>query len=315
MDGSLWSSVEATLDGPAFRSASGRSAPSVAGSHPLDYGAYFDLVLTPPGGAPDRTELEDARAHLSGRLAGKGAGAPASPAVSNLSDYCEQQADRLRRWWDIEAENAMGLSGVSPDYLAAAQSHIEKALGFLSAAAPEMHGEVIAIVREIVIAQPDGSQRMDFGGASSFALWGGFTINAATHSCWPDFYKTIVHETAHNLLFAIARDQPLVEDDVDDRHASPLREDARPMDGIFHAAFVSAREACALDALLVHDDSETLLTPDERPQVEDMLEESVLAFHDCATTLHAQARMSDLGVRVLQECSAWIDANFAVATE
>ncbi len=51
----------------------------------------------------------------------------------------------------------------------------------------------------------------------------------------------LLHETAHQLLFGLSLDQPVVENDVEERYASPLRPDPRPMDGIFHATFVCAR--------------------------------------------------------------------------
>src|SRR5690606_17433047 len=122
-------------------------------------------------------------------------------------------------------------------------------------AAPALHAEVEIIVRDIVLAKPDGSNLIDYGGASSFGLWGAITINVETHCDWTQFYRQIVHETGHNLLFAIARGEPLVKADPSLRRPSPLRDDLRPLDGIFHAAYVSAREALAFEALLQrHDD-------------------------------------------------------------
>ena len=44
--------------------------------------------------------------------------------------------------------------------------------------------------------------------------------------------------------------QPLTENDLSERYASPLREDPRPMEGLVHAAFVLARMSYVLRRFL-----------------------------------------------------------------
>ena len=71
---------------------------------------------------------------------------------------------------------------------------------------------------------------------------------------WWQYIPRLIHEYSHNLLFGIARNEPLVFNDPEERDESPLRQDLRPMDGIYHALFVSAREALAMRAILSHPD-------------------------------------------------------------
>ncbi len=152
---------------------------------------------------------------------------------------------------------------------------------------------------------------MSFGGVSSFAAWGAIGINERAHTHWADYLRTIVHETAHLILFAVARDEPLVLNDVSERKASPLREDARPIDGIFHAAFVSAREALALDECLSRfDKMGTSVDLQVKEHVESLLGDSVVSFSNCCRQLDEHARLSPLGAQILQEARSYMDETF-----
>jgi HEXXH motif-containing protein len=51
------------------------------------------------------------------------------------------------------------------------------------------------------------------------------------------------------VLFAETLDGPLVQNDPNERYKSPLRMNPRPMDGIYHATFVSARMYQAIHEL------------------------------------------------------------------
>ena len=62
--------------------------------------------------------------------------------------------------------------------------------------------------------------------------------------------QALAHESGHNLLFGLCADGPLHENGDDERYSSPLRIDPRPMDGIIHAAYVTARMHQAVQRLL-----------------------------------------------------------------
>ena len=291
------------------------------------YGAYFDLVLGSPEGVtlPENERMAIARELVrdvaamagdenSGALEFK-RGDP--PQVSTLTaEFCsEAELARLRRWWDIEPENSMGLTGVTHEQLEAARNQIAAVYDALRQAAPELHAEILEIVTEFVVYQQDGTQQMGFGGATSFALWGAVAMNVNSQRNWLHYYQTIVHEAAHNLLFAIAREEPLLLDDIESTYYSPVREDARPLDGIFHAAFVSVREALALDKLLVWNDSSGSLEQDEVNFAEFLLDQSVSAFWECAEILRGEGKLTPLGNAILTECEAFTKANFALVEQ
>lgn len=324
MDAVLWASARELLDERAgVVVPDGTSANLIAVSdalptHLLDYAAYFDLALAPAADAQNPSDIELAAiGHLRRRLPDSAeplAALPAVPRVSNFStpDYSEAQVEQMRRWWDIEPVNRMAMTRATDEEFARVQRLIGVALEYLRNVSPEQYGEVLTVVRDIVLSRPDGTNLINYSGASSCALWGAITINSETHVEWVQVYRQIVHETGHNLLFGIARDQQLVSDDPAKRRASPIRADPRPMDGIFHAAYVSAREALAFDALLIQQDKTGEFSAEDVVIIEDLLELSVLAFWDCIETLRDGADLTELGDAVLRDCESYMTENFAI---
>jgi HEXXH motif-containing protein len=321
MDAALWSSVDELLDGGGIDDAQGVALPPALDGDLrtsfLDFGAYFDLSLTPPHleAVPEQAQAA-ARDWLASR-AGKAAPMESEPAlfrITNLAgpDYAPAQLDCMRRWLDIEPDNYMAMSPATDAEFGRSVRLIGVAMDHLKAADAELWAETMTIIRDLFLSRPDGTNRINYGGASSFALWGALTINSETHVEWMQFYRQIVHEAAHNLLFGIARDEPLVNDDPKDRRASPIRADVRPMDGIFHAAYVSAREALAIDRLLcLHEKAGRMDAGDARI-LDDILQLSVLSFWDACQILRAEALLTGLGDAVLRDCEQWMSASFAI---
>lgn len=324
---SLRSSLAAQLQAAGAAQAPGqREFPSGA-CHPLprpsDFTAYFDLValadpsVTRLGLLAEQVVRRAALVHS--RLARDAThtqrGQLAQPRIATLCKpfFSEDEVSALHRWWDMEPQNALNLVAVDAAQLQAARDQIARALDELEQASPQFHAEVLTVAQEIVLARSGDARRMDFGGVSSFAAWGAIGINQAAHGHWVAFMKTIVHESAHLLLFAIARNEPLVLNDLAERHGSPLRDDVRPLDGNLHAAFVSAREALALDACLTRHEARSV--GDASADVDllaQSLEESVFAFWDCCDQLKSHARLSDLGEAVLQDCQRYMQETFEI---
>lgn len=100
------------------------------------------------------------------------------------------------------------------------------------------------------MAKPSIGADLTFGGSSSLATWGMMCVNPLAHPRWIDYLPRLIHEASHNALFALAGDEQLVTNDPDALYYSPIRDCARPMDGIFHAAFVSAEEVLSADRML-----------------------------------------------------------------
>ena len=78
---------------------------------------------------------------------------------------------------DTEPDNALNLCALKPDRFSRSHDRVMAAMDHLRAAAPELHGEICALISDIVLAGQDGTQLLDFGGVSSFCLWGAIVLS------------------------------------------------------------------------------------------------------------------------------------------
>jgi hypothetical protein len=209
------------------------------------FGAYCDLVL-----AIDDDRLDLAEALLT--EIGAAPNRPASLRIHNLADpRNDPVAERYIRL--IDSDPAAPFTVLPPPAVVATacRERIAAAFHLLDAGDPALAAEIRALIGEIVIAVgPDDPTAPTFDGASSFMLWGAILLNATGHRTALEMVQALAHESGHNLLFGLCADGPLVENDDEPRYASPLRADLRPMDGIVHATYVTARMHRAVAQLL-----------------------------------------------------------------
>lgn len=159
------------------------------------------------------------------------------------------QAERYARLVDDDPGRPYSIQPLDGQFLDA-HSRVASALGLLDEGVPELAREVRNLVREIVLVKDGGeTEGRSFDGASTFYLWGAVLLNV-TDATRLDLAQQIAHEAGHLLLFGLMMGQPLTENDLDERFTSPLRRDARPMEGVVHAAYVLARMSYALERLL-----------------------------------------------------------------
>jgi hypothetical protein len=203
---------------------------------PLVFGAYCDLVLALDADALGEAEqlLKEIAAALN---------APAELCVLALADpRVDAGADRYRRLVDTDESLPFTIEPPPPEKAAAIRALVAEALALMDAGNPELADEVRALLREIVLAAgPDDPAAAQFEGVSSFLLWGGIVLDVSSYKTPLDMVQALAHESGHNLLFGLCARGPLHANDDNDRFASPLRIDPRPMDGIIHAAYVTAR--------------------------------------------------------------------------
>jgi HEXXH motif-containing protein len=133
----------------------------------------------------------------------------------------------------------------------------------LEAGDPDSHDELRVLLRAIVLAAPEDAAALEtFNGASTFFMWGATLLNAARTRDLASTIDVLVHEGSHMLLFGASADKGLTTNAGEERHASPLRSDGRPVDGIFHACYVATRVYVVMDRLL---DSDRLPAGDRDP--------------------------------------------------
>jgi len=203
---------------------------------PLVFGAYCDLVL-----AIDADALDAARLLLAEIIAAPNS--PPGPFIVNLGDPATDiEADRYRRLVDTDADMRCTIFPPPLEAAARVRSLVGQAFMLLDRGNPALADEVRALVREIVLAAgADDPAATQFDGVSSFMLWGAVILNVEAYKTVLDMVQALAHESGHNLLFGLCAHDPLHENGDDERYASPLRSDPRPMDGIVHATYVSAR--------------------------------------------------------------------------
>jgi len=160
------------------------------------------------------------------------------------------QAARYLRLMDTDPDNTIAMLPPAPAVTAAFTARFMDAWRLLGAAIPELAAEISALVSQLILVQADTSAKYQFDGGSCYMLWGGLFLNAASHTSNVALVEVLAHESAHLLLYGFACKEPLVYNDDATLYPSPLRSDLRPMDGIFHATYVSARMHWAMSRLL-----------------------------------------------------------------
>lgn len=174
------------------------------------------------------------------------------------------------------------------------------ALDLLGEVCPAWTQEMQALVSRVVGAGRNGrGPGRGFGGASSFMIWGAVFINVTLHRGRTEILSGLAHEAAHQLLFALSREEPLVTNPPEARYRSPLRLDPRPMDGVFHATYLSARLSLLYQLLL----ESGRLTPFETGVANQRGKAARLAFHDGHGVVTAEAEMTPVGRQLMEEAA------------
>ncbi len=167
---------------------------------------------------------------------------------------------------------------------------------------PELIGEFENLIRGVVCIAPDPAKKMQIDGGSHYQLWGALFLNSDYHLSDVAIVEVIAHEAAHSLLFGFCTDEPLILNDDDELFPSPLRVDPRPMDGIYHATFVSARMHWAMSRLLERGG----LSPQQRELAEEAARTDRRNFEDGLAVVDAHAQLTDLGAALMNGARDWM---------
>jgi len=257
---------------------------------PLVFGAYCDLVL-----AIDAADFEGAQSNLAEILAA--GNHPGGPAVVALAaPQTDAASGRYARLVDTDPSMPFRIYPPPPPVAAAAREQIAAAFALMDAGHPELGAEIRALLREIVLAVGSDDRRaVNFDGASAFMLWGGIVLNARSYPTTLEMVQALAHESGHNLLFGLCADGPLVENDDRELYPSPLRQDPRPMDGLVHATYVSARMHEAVARLR----KSGALSRDQEGAADAAMASNRRAFADGMQVVERHGKLTALGARVM----------------
>jgi len=228
----------ARLDAPLVRIRDGSRLA------PMTFIAYYDLAAAlMEGDEPAARSALDRLAQAQ----------PAPPGRVHRPLRPPESCARSARYAELfggESPDDITLRPLPAERADAFADRFERGMTLMRAVYPELAGEVEAIVHEVVAIGSDPGKAMQMDGASHYRLWGALFLNADFHPTDAAMVEVIAHESAHSLLFGLCTEEPLVDNDDEPVFTSPLRTDRRPMDGIYHATFVSARMHLAMTRLL-----------------------------------------------------------------
>ncbi len=225
-------------------------------------------------------------------------------SILSWSPGVSAEQDCYARFFSFDDDTPIKLLPPPADLAEAYRLQILEVLGWLKMADPELASE-IGVVSHTVLLALDSTEAgyFEFGGSASFMLWGALLLNPSNSHDRLFVAERIVHESAHALLFGYCADGPLLLNPSSERHASPLRDDPRPLDGIFHATFVTARMHYAVEHLLMRG----LLASDEIPLARERLAKHRQRFADGLAVLDKYADLTETGAAVLAATRQYMD--------
>lgn len=162
---------------------------------------------------------------------------------------------------------------------------------------PELSYEINALVTQIIMVEPAKDSTLLFDGGSSYMLWSGLFLNAKSHDSVIALVEVLAHEASHMLLFGFAAEESLTLNSDDERFRSPLRDDARPMEGIYHAMFAAARMFWAMNSLL----DTNMLVSEEIDYAQKRVQSNLKAYFDAYQVVEEQALLTDTGKKIHNE--------------
>ena len=174
---------------------------------------------------------------------------------------------------------------------------LEEAIEIISHVDAVIHSEIEALLRRIYLAtaNKDPSAKR-FGGVTSFLVWGASFINIDFYRTRWDAVQFLVHEITHGLLFGLSFDEPLVQNAPDESYRSPLRDDDRPMDGVFHATLVCGRLADFNRAWL----DSGLAKGADRESSSKAVADNLRFFRDGVDVINKNGKLSEQGRQLIE---------------
>lgn len=257
------------------------------------FGLYYELGEALLGGEADRaSRAAEALADLPERGAGRAVMARGRPEAAALEAVLAMRmgAD-MARYAPIDAPMR--------DEFAAL---LDAGVALLAEGCPELYDELQATIFQVLLAQAPEGAEMEFDGASHFQFWGLVFLNPKHHRTPVKVAEVLAHEAGHGLLFGFTIDEPLVLNTDEELYPSPLRVDPRPMDGIYHATYVSARMAYVMERLA----ASGCLSPAERDEALAAAARDRANFAMGDAVVREHARLTETGRAAMQAARDWI---------
>jgi hypothetical protein len=132
----------------------------------------------------------------------------------------------------------LSVTPLSDDAFAALERDVTRSLEHIATVDPAMDAELREHVGRIVLFEGQ-----NITGATSLKFYGSILLRA-NYSDLPAvvyYADHLVHEASHLNLYATLLHDPLLLNDPAETYLSPIRQDARPLLGVFHGSYVLGR--------------------------------------------------------------------------
>ncbi len=263
---------------------------------PYTFGLYYKLALALMEERPDDARQLAERLTLSPQHRG--------PLVLRaLDDLPADQAALYQELMDTDPQTRFGLQAPPPSLALAFRDRFKTAFATLQKVSPDLASEFSGLIRDVCMVVGDRQARYQFDGGSSYMLWGGLFLNIESHETNVQLVEVLAHESGHSLLFGHSLDEALVLNEDDELYTSPLRVDPRPMDGIYHATYVSARMHWVMTRLLESGE----LSDEERTQAERARLADTENFEAGHEVVSRHGRLTRTGQAVMAEARRYMD--------
>lgn len=263
---------------------------------PHAFAIYYDLVPALVEG-----RLDDARG-LFAELAREQPVEASFQMLALGEPAMAHKAERYLRFMNGDLAYKYVFLPPSAEEAAAFRRQFADVMDLLQRAAPDFVAELKTLIAEFVLVVGPREARVHFDGGSSYQLWGALFLNAVRHTTRVDVIDALAHESAHSRLFGLCIEEAAVKNPDEELHPSPLRPEPRPMDGVYHATFVSARMHWVMSRLL----ASGLLTEEERVLAIEARDADRRNFDKGYATVAAHGQLTRTGQLALDAARAYM---------
>lgn len=167
---------------------------------------------------------------------------------------------------------------------------------------PDLYQEINELIDYIIIVESNGVNAGSYLNALGTFIMRTFNSN---DEHWTRILEHIVHESAHNLLYHIWYQEPLITDD-DGLYYTPFRLDHRPLSGVYHAMYVLARTIFAFDMLLRNN---VIRTDEIKSHYNEANNHTSFKnkFFQTVKVIESSRKMTSFGNKLLDDCVQLVD--------
>ena len=252
-------------------------------------------------------DLEEIRAlySLHAQVASSETSASRDPVLGwSESDLSRSELDLLQTAFEDDIGLTACLSEPNAGVVARIRTDVARIRLGLNQSVPRWAQEFDALVSMIVLAETENA---NFAGASAFSAWGAILVNPLSQKSDLALLLTMIHESSHLKLFYAYLEDEVVLNDPKSTFSSPLRSEHRPMNGLFHAAFVLARMVCFVGDLRQSGKIE-FLPAVTLISLGDVQENLAKQFDASYSVIVESAVLTKRGETIIQEAAAGVKA-------